>query len=94
MNVLSNRELTNRAYVFNTDTPNTTVDILTTAITVIGSAHRYLRVYACFSVAVKLEVKTTVGAATVTELLNGGTDLVKLRSSLRSGRPNHKSVCS
>ena len=76
-NVTTDRNLVNRAYVYNTATPSTTADILTGApISVVGGPHNYLRVYACFTVAVKLEIKNTVGATTVTELLNGGTDLV------------------
>lgn len=75
MDALSNREIKNRARVFNTATPATTQNILTTSLSPTNYEHGYFRVYACFSTAVKLSVKVTVGAATVTEDLNGGNDL-------------------
>jgi hypothetical protein len=75
MNTLSNRELVNRAYVYNTASPASDANILTTSLGPLGSAHRYLRIYACFSVAGKLTARVTVGAATVVETLNNDTNL-------------------
>lgn len=71
--MLTSREIHRRGTVFNTATPAADADLLTTAI---DTTTKYLRIYACFSVAGKLTVRVTNTAATVTEILNGDTNLV------------------
>ena len=68
-------ELQNRARVFNTTTPAANADILTTAISNKLTYSSFMNIYCCFSAAGVLSMTRTVGAATITELLNGGLTL-------------------
>lgn len=75
----TDKTIYNRASVFNTATPAANANLLSTSITLADNGspkNKYLRVYACFSAAGKLTALITQSAATVTEALNGNTDLI------------------
>lgn len=74
----TNREIHNRSTVFNTSTPAADANLLSTAIALNANEkkYKYLRVYACFSVAGKLTARITQGAATIVEILNRDENLV------------------
>jgi hypothetical protein len=75
----TDKAIYNRSTVFNTETPAANANLLSTSFALSDngtSRTKYLRVYACFSVAGKLTVLVTQAGATVTEILNGDTNLI------------------
>lgn len=69
------KPVVNLAEVFNTSSPAADANLLSAGVTATILDHGYVRVYACFSAEGQLSVRRTRGEATVTEILNGGTNL-------------------